>query len=82
MSKLIRLNDVLGNRGRSRSAHYLDIQQGVFTKPVKVGKRAVAWPAEEVAALISAQIAGATDEEIRQLVVDLEAARLENKGGC
>ncbi len=33
------------------------------------------WPSGEVAALNAARIAGKTDEEIRTLVVKLEAAR-------
>ena len=70
-----RLPIVLRERGRSRSAHYLDIQQGLFTTPVQIGLRAVGWPAKEVDMLNAARIAGKTDEEIRALVVKLEAAR-------
>ena len=62
-------------RGRSRSAHYLDIQQGLFTRAVPIGARAVGWPASEVAAINAARIAGKSDQEIRALVVKLEAAR-------
>jgi hypothetical protein len=39
---ILRLPSVLRERGRSRSAHYLDIQQGLFTRPVAIGLRAVA----------------------------------------
>jgi prophage regulatory protein len=77
MSKnLLRLKYVLNDRGRSRSAHYRDIKQGLFTKPVQIGPRAVAWPAHEVAAINAARIAGKPEDAIKQLVVDLEAARL------
>lgn len=72
---ILRLPAVLHERGRSRSAHYLDIQQGLFTRPVAIGLRAVGWPSGEVAALNAARIAGKSDEEIRDLVVKLEAAR-------
>ncbi len=72
---ILRLPATLLERGRSRSAHYLDIQQGLFTKPVNIGLRAVGWPASEVAALNAARIAGKTEAEIRELVVKLEAAR-------
>ena len=72
---ILRLPAVLRERGRSRSAHYLDIQQGLFTHPVQIGLRAVGWPAHEVAALNAARIAGKSDDEIRSLVVKLEAAR-------
>jgi prophage regulatory protein len=70
-----RLRAVLHERGRSRSSHYLDIQQGLFTRPVQIGLRAVGWPACEVAAINAARIAGKSEQEIRALVVKLEAAR-------
>ena len=72
---ILRLPAVLRARGRSRSAHYLDIQQGRFTTPGHIGPRAVGWPAGEVAALNAARIAGKSDAEVRELVVRLEAAR-------
>jgi len=43
-STILRLRAVLHERGRSRSAHYKDIQQGLFTRPVAIGLRAVGWP--------------------------------------
>jgi prophage regulatory protein len=72
---ILRLPVVLNERGRSRSAHYQDIQQGLFTHPVQIGLRAVGWPENEVIALNAARIAGKSNEEIRQLVIQLEAAR-------
>lgn len=72
---ILRLPTVLRERGRSRSAHYLDIQQGLFTAPVPIGARAVGWPAAELAALNAARIAGKSDDEIRALVARLQAAR-------
>jgi len=72
---IYRLPTVLRKRGRSRSAHYLDIQQGLFTRRVAVGPRAVGWPDNEVDAINAARIAGKCEDEIRQLVAKLEAAR-------
>lgn len=72
---ILRLPAVLRERGRSRSAHYLDIQQGLFTRPVSIGARAVGWPASEVTALNAARIADKSDDEIRELVMKLEAER-------
>ena len=48
---------------------------GLFTKPVKLGSRAVGWPATEVVALNLARIAAMPDDEIRALVIELQAAR-------
>lgn len=76
---LLRLPAVLRERGRSRSAHYLDVQNGLFTTQISIGPRAVAWPAHEVATLNAARIAGKSEVEIRELVAKLEAAR---KSAC
>jgi len=72
---ILRLPAVLRERGRSRSAHYLDIQQGLFTHPVQIGLRSVGWPTTEVSIINAARIAGKSDKEIRALVLRLEAAR-------
>lgn len=76
MSQTIyRLPAVKSESGLSRSTIYLRIAQGLWTKPVSLGPRAVGWPSGEVAAINAARIAGKTDEEIRALVVKLEATR-------
>lgn len=72
---ILRLPAVKAETGYSRSTHYLRVTQGLFTKPVSLGARAVGWPASEVAALNAARIAGKSDEEIRALVLKLELAR-------
>ncbi len=72
---ILRLREVLRRRGRSRSAHYMDVGARLFTKPVAIGARAVGWPEREVDTLNAARIAGKSDDEIRALVVKLEAAR-------
>jgi prophage regulatory protein len=72
---IFRLPAVKFESGYSRSTIYIRIAQGLWTKPVSLGPRSVGWPANEVAALNAARIAGKSDEEIRALVVNLEAAR-------
>ncbi len=61
--------------GYSRSTLYLRISQGLWTRPVSLGPRAVGWPAGEVAALNAARIASKSDDEIRRLVTQLHIAR-------
>lgn len=75
---ILRLPAILKRRGRSRSSHYADIKAGLFVKPVLIGLRAAGTPDNEVDALNAARIAGKTDEEIRALVIRLEAARKIN----
>jgi prophage regulatory protein len=72
---ILRIPAVKSESGLSRSTIYLRTDQGLWTKPVSLGPRAVGWPSDEVAAINAARIAGKTDEEVRSLVAKLEAAR-------
>lgn len=60
---------------RSHASIYNAIRDGLFTKPVRIGDRAVGWPSQEVQAIVAARIAGKTQEQIRELVCKLERAR-------
>ena len=73
--RILRLPAVKAETGASRSTIYLRIHQGLWPKPVRLGPRSVGWPSGEVAAINAARISGKSDEEIRALVVTLEAAR-------
>ena len=72
---ILRRKQVEAETGYSRSTIYLRIAQGLFIKPVRLGARAVGFPAGEVAAINAARIAGKTETEIRSLIKKLEAAR-------
>ncbi len=79
---ILRRKRVQAVSGYSRSTIYLKISQGLWTKPVSLGARAVGWPAYEVAALNRARIAGKTDPEIRALVEHLQRVRSEIRDTC
>ena len=72
---ILRIPAVKSESGLSRSTIYLRVSQGLWTKPVSLGARAVGWPSDEVEAINAARIAGKTDEEVRALVEKLEVAR-------
>ena len=72
---ILRIPAVKNESGLARSTIYLRIKEGLWTRPVSLGARAVGWPSYEVEAINAARIAGKSDEEIRKLVVKLEAAR-------
>lgn len=72
---IYRVPATLQARGIGRTQHYADIAAGLFTKPVKIGRRMSGWPDSEVAALNQARIAGKSDAEIKALVRRLELAR-------
>jgi prophage regulatory protein len=75
MQTFDRLPAVKAKTGRSSSGTYADVKSGLLTSPIKLGIRASGWPAQEVDELVRARIAGSTPEEIRSLVLKLEAAR-------
>ena len=76
---ILRIPAVISESGLSRSTIYLRIVQKLWTKPVSLGGRAVGWPSDEVEAINAARIAGKTDDEIRKIVANLEAARRDAK---
>ncbi|RME59835.1 MAG: AlpA family transcriptional regulator [Caldilineae bacterium] len=55
MDRLLRLKSVLDLTGLSRSRVYELIAAGAFPAPVKIGARAVAWRASEIAAWIDSR---------------------------
>lgn len=72
---LLRLPAVMAERARGRSSTYNDVKAGLLTEPVKVGPNTVAWPAGEIRRLNEARIAGKTEDEIREVVREMMAAR-------
>ena len=62
---------------RSHATIYNAIKEGLFTKPVAIGQRAVGWPSEEVQSINAARIAGKSEADIKQLVIRLHAKRAE-----
>lgn len=74
---LLRIQRVIQETGNCESLVRRNARLGLFTKPVKVGPRAAAWPAHEVRAIVAARVAGIPDAGIRELVCQLHASRLE-----
>ena len=74
---ILRLPATKSQSGYSRSTIYLRITQGLWTRQISLGPRAIGWPADEVAALNVARISGKTDDEIRELVKSLHTKRKE-----
>ncbi|MEK7992444.1 MAG: AlpA family phage regulatory protein [Planctomycetota bacterium] len=74
--KFLRIRSVLQQTGfRSHVTIYKAIRLGLFPKPVRIGQRAVGWPANEVDAVNMARAANISDGDIRQLVQQLHNAR-------
>lgn len=62
---------------RSNASIYNDIRDGLFTKPIKLSERSVGWPDYEVKAVVEAKIAGASKDQVRELVLRLHERRAE-----
>jgi prophage regulatory protein len=61
---------------RSTTSIYNSLSEGLLTKPIRIGQRAVAWPENEIETIIGARISGKTDEQIKQLVSELTRRRV------
>jgi prophage regulatory protein len=75
---LLRIEAARALTGDTRSTFYFKAAQGLMTRPIKIGPRAAAVPANEIAAINAARIRGAGDDEIKALVTTLHAQR----AGC
>ena len=76
-SCLERVRQILTRYPVRRTKFYEDLKAGLFTPGVPLGMRSIAWPSHEIDAVISARVSGKTDDEIRELVKKLTAARKE-----
>lgn len=75
---LLRIQNVKFETGeRSNATVYSNIREGIFPRPVQIGKRSVGWPDYEVKAVCAARIAGKTNAEIKDLVRYLHGRRPE-----
>ena len=73
---MLRLPQVKTETGHKASASiYGAIKEGQFTRPVRIGERAVAWPSHEVCAIVNARIAGKPKADIAKLVDKLHSER-------
>ena len=70
-----RLKSLPAATGMAISTVYKRMHQGLWPKPVSLGGRAVGWLTAEIESINKARIAGANDEQIRELVAQLEADR-------
>jgi|Cruoilmetagenom7_1024161.scaffolds.fasta_scaffold13528_4 prophage regulatory protein len=77
MDSMLRLPDVMQATGLSRASVYLYAQNGLLTRPIKIGERSAAWPESEIDAINRARIAGKSENDIKVLVTKLLRERSE-----
>ena len=78
--KILRIKQIKAQTGLPNSTVYYHIQQGLFTRPIKLGERMSGWLESEVNAIMAARIAGKSEAEIKTLVQSLENDRVANWG--
>jgi prophage regulatory protein len=78
--RITRRPEVLELLQISRSNLYKKIEQGLWPKPISLGSRAVGFLSTENEQMLSAMIAGQSQEEIKKLVTILEESRKQIKG--
>lgn len=76
--KILRKPEVkLASGWRSDASVANAVRDGLLTKPVPLGPRAVGWPDFEIDAINLARVAGKTDNEIKALVTRLHSKRAQ-----
>ncbi|OYT99321.1 MAG: transcriptional regulator [Burkholderiales bacterium PBB1] len=73
--KILRLKQSLELDGDCKTGRYNKIKRGLYTTPFLISSRCVGWPEHECTAIISARIAGWSDDQIRELVKQLHEKR-------
>lgn len=74
-NRIIRLPDVIKLTGLKRSSIYIKVNEGLLPAPIKISKRAIGWPMNEIQQVVDAIISGASSEDVYQLVLKLMEER-------
>jgi prophage regulatory protein len=75
IDRFVRSHEVRAVRGRGKTSLYYDVKAGLFPKGISLGPRLLVWRESEVVAILNAVTRGASDDQIRELVVELENLR-------
>jgi len=73
--RIERKNDVLARLNLSKSSFHNRINQGLWTPPISLGDRAVGFLKHENDQILASYVRGASNDEIKALVITLVAAR-------
>ena len=70
------IDEVLRRLATGRSTLYTKVQQGTFPKPIKLGKRKVAWLQHEIDQMMIFYLRSPSEQQVQNFVRDLESDRL------
>lgn len=72
---LLRIDQAAEYTACRRAGFYQKVSDGLMPTSVSIGGKRRAWPRRELEAINEARIRGASDDEVRALVVELETMR-------
>lgn len=75
IGNFLRLPEILRRNGEGRAKCYAQIKVGLYPPPIKIGIKTSVWLETEDLLIRAARISGKSDEEIREIVRALVAAR-------
>ena len=78
--QFVRIGSVTQQTTLCKDFLYKEIAKGLFPRSIKLGQRISVWLQSEVVAILNARIAGISNDELKDLVKELEAAR-KSMGG-
>jgi len=69
--RITRRPDVLSMFAFGNTSLHVRIKDGLMPPPIALGARAVGWVQSELDAVLSAMVAGHSEDQLRELVVSL-----------
>ena len=75
MVEFLRFKDVSKATTLPRGSIYQLIKDGLFPRPCRLGKRIAAFPKDEIGKFLAARLRGASDSEIKALIIKIHAER-------
>ncbi len=73
--RFLKIDDIASVTGFKRTAIYQQVKDGLFPRPIRWGKRASRWIANEVNQVFDARAANKTEADVSALVAQIHAKR-------
>ena len=79
VNKMLRKPELMRLTGLANSTVHWHVKHGLLPTPVKLSLRSSAWPEHEIAEILAARTAGADNDAVKALVIELTANRMAQK---
>ena len=78
--QFVRIGSVTQQTTLCKDFLYKQVAKGLFPSQIKLGERVSVWLQSEITTFLNARIAGISNDELKDLVKELEAARKSTGG--